>query len=159
MDSIRKNSIQFFLYIINFYYLTIFIFRHSIKSDVWDQYSIEHCAAPCSNESFIQLITIAEAIHNWMVVTKTDPYEVVQYRDACKGPYCNSKCPEEVALGLLAPYWSIHYQILILLAVVVIHVASIAVKLWIIVRNIKIKRQYRRYLREKKIHCITGVSS
>ena len=140
-------------------YLIFPLYRHSIQSNVWNQFSLQHCTRqPCDDKSSIQPITISMAIHNWMEATKIDPRKVVQYRDACQGAYCNSQCPEEVVLGALGPYWSLHYQIIVVVAVVGVSVACIAVKLWIMVRHLKTKRSYSKYLKEKAKWSITGVS-
>ena len=72
-------------------------YRHSVNSRVWTSFSLH-----LSDQS--RGPTIAMAIHRWLEAQSN--HTTIHYEDACKGPHCNSNCPDQVILGSVSSYWS-----------------------------------------------------
>ena len=72
-------------------------------------------------------VTLAEAIHNWLEVSKNGG--TVRYQDSCSGPHCNDQCPETVMLGQTKPYWKSYIQAFIVIIVVAVSFICAAIKL------------------------------
>lgn len=67
----------------------------------------------------------------WMEMSRADPRNVVQFQDACDGPYCNAECPEEIVLGEIRPYWSLGCQLVVLTLVVSVSIVGVVMKSWL----------------------------
>ncbi len=137
-------------------------YRHTVRSDVWNKFHLQHCTKKPCNKSYIQPLTLSSAVHQWMETTRQNPTNVVQFQDACQGAYCNSECPEEIVLGELYPYWSDwsdRHQIGVIVLVLGISVISTILIFCVHIRNCVIRICNARYVRNIQPSQAFGVST
>ncbi len=79
--------------------------------------------------------------------TRSDSTLVVQFQDACAGPYCNAKCPETIVLGEVHPYWSTLYQVVVLVVVVGVTLVGVVMKVVLSLRDIVTSLNQKHYLK------------
>ena len=102
-----------------------------VQSGVWRTYPLLHLSNNESNvvtdSNTITSLTIAEAIHNWLLASKSE--QTVGYQDSCSGPHCNQLCPDLVVLGQTKLYWGVTTQGIIIAVVVCVCLLCATIKL------------------------------
>lgn len=127
--------------------------RHMVQSGVWRTFPLLHL---CNNESSIVAdsntitstrLSIAEAIHNWLLASKRE--QTVDYQDGCSGPHCNRLCPDLVVLGQTKLYWGTTTQGIIIAVVLCVCLLCGTVKLVLFVFGKYSARCQLRFLERK----------
>ena len=111
-------------------------FNLAIKPGIWTEYVLKLDRIIYNKTS----ITIRDAITEW------ENGSTIFYRESCKSPHCNSKCPERITLGLGTPFWPVSVQYTLIAVVLTVVLLSIIVKFGLSVRYLWIKRLQRRYV-------------
>ncbi|KAI6657302.1 hypothetical protein LOD99_50 [Oopsacas minuta] len=111
-------------------------FNLAIKPGIWTEYVLRIDEIIYN----ISSITIRDAITQWANGA------TISYRESCKSPHCNSKCPETITLGLGTPYWPAPVQYTLISVVLVIVILCVILKFSLSLRYLWIKRQQRRYV-------------
>lgn len=127
--------------------------RHVISSEIWNTFQLEHLShtssssAPNGTANEVTPISLPQAIHLWMNLTRSDPTADVQFQDACDGPYCNPQCPEMVVLGEVSPHWSRLAQGVILTVVAVTAIVCAMLKVGLSLMDIVTSLNQKHYLK------------
>ena len=112
------------------------VFSITVKPGIWTSYAIKLDGN--SNES--KTITIRDAITEW------DSGAKIGYRDSCKSPHCNDRCPETLTLGLGTPFWPKSVQYTLIGVVLTIVIVCITIKLGMTLWYALIRRNQKRYV-------------
>ena len=111
-------------------------FSLSIRPGTWSEYVMKIDEITYNASS----ITIRDAITQWANGS------TIYYRESCKSPHCNSKCPEMITLGLGTPFWPVSVQYSLIAVVIIIVILSVFIKFSLSIRYLWIRRKQRRYV-------------
>ena len=111
-------------------------FNLAIRPGIWTEYVLKLDSLTYNKTS----VTIRDAITEW------NNGSTISYRESCKSPHCNSKCPETITLGLGTPFWPSSVQYTLIAVVLTVVLLSTIVKFSLSARYIWIKRLQKRYV-------------
>ena len=111
-------------------------FNIAVRPGIWTEYVMRIDEIIYNKSS----ITIREAITDWA------NGDTIYYRESCKSPHCNNKCPEIINLGLGTPFWPFSVQYTLIAIVISIVILCVIIEISLSIRYKWIRRQQKRYV-------------
>lgn len=111
-------------------------FNLTIRPGIWTEYVMRIDEILYNTSS----ITIREAITEWANGS------TIYYRESCKSPHCNDKCPETITLGLGTQFWPVSVQYTLITIVIGVVILCVVIKFSLSIRYLWIRRKQKRYV-------------
>ncbi len=119
-----------------------------MQSNVWNSRYLATYSDASSNGAL--KVTISDALQLWY----KNGLEAITFRDDCRGPHCNSECPEAFDLGdLTSNNWPTWSKVLIVSVIVAVGVFAVVMKLLFVIWLWWVERKQVLYLESLDSNC------